>query len=419
MVICLVLLETMTSHTRLTSLHGHVSSIFNNTKWLIQANVNVIPGPREEAIVIQNTTHGVKMSQQTTSTQLLQPQRVNSSTNTLTLTQPTTVGASSSTDPHFTQYGHLTDSVLPVSKLEDKYIIYRCTYFCGGLADRQKGIVTAYIISQILRRKFGLIMTMGCEFSNYVVPNVVNWIVDPAALKGKSTEVKRLIDNSRFGKTLKDGKLEDIFSKDVTYYEGNINLVVPLMNKEAFLSLPWINNLTMPDIYKTAFAQLFKFASSTQKRYETFRARLRNRRLVCAHLRMGKSKTIPADGSRTGKGRPDPKALITFLKAKITPSDIVFIATDSDEVREVFRVVFSDMLIELEGKIVHIDRSGKKFDCSGMEKAILDEYVLSTCDTLVVSNSGFSTVATYIRGTDDNLYRALDTTISNITRGQR
>ncbi len=317
------------------------------------------------------------------------------------------------------QYGVMQDVVPPMDVMVDKYIIYECSSLCGGLADRQKGIITSYLVSQMLKRNFGIFMRRPCEFSNFVIPNLVEWRIKAAKLKGRSQETIRAIDNGRIGSEMTNNSLERMYDKDVTYYKGNIDYVLCLMKNPLFSTVKWAQNKSHHDIYRIAFSQLFWFAPNTQAKFDSFnvKAERESKQLICAHLRMGQSKTIPRDGRRT-HSRPDVESVVLFLKKQLqmAGSCRVFIATDSDEARAVFKRAFPEHFIDIEGQIVHIDRTTGGDVCSGMEKAILDEYILSTCDTLVMSRSGFSRIAAIVRVSDERLFLAKQ---KNITRTKR
>ncbi|XP_067648973.1 uncharacterized protein [Haliotis asinina] len=318
------------------------------------------------------------------------------------------------------QFGVVQDVVLPMDALVDKYIIYECNSHCGGLADRQKGIVTSYLVSQMLKRNFGLFMRAPCEFSKFVIPNLVEWRIEEAKLKGRSRETIRAIDNVRLGREMENSNLETMYDKDVTYYMGNRDYTPSLMKNPLFSSVKWAQNKSLHDIYRIAFSQLFRFAPKTQIKFDSFNAEAEraSKQLICAHLRMGKSETIPRDAPKITY-RPDLESVVLFLKEQVqmAGSCRVFIATDSDEARVVLKRAFPEHFIEIKGQIVHIDRLTKGVDaCSGMEKAILDEYILSTCNTLIMSKSGFSRMAAIVRGSDKRLFLASQ---KNITRSER
>ncbi|XP_071084736.1 uncharacterized protein [Haliotis cracherodii] len=318
------------------------------------------------------------------------------------------------------QYGVPRNATHPenVNKV-GKYIIYTCNdESCGGLADRQEGIITSYILSQMLKRNFGLSMERPCNFSNYVIPNSVKWQIDENMLKNRSREKKVCMNGLACGRKMKQSDLEKMFDKDVTFYKGNIDYVPFLMENPLFGTVQWAQNKSHHEIYRIAFSQLFKLSPSTMSKYESFndKARKESGKLFCAHLRIGKSKNMPTDRFRTDD-RPDPITLIQFLKKKLqdSPSSKLFIATDNDEVRFQFKDAFPLTFLDIKGNITHIDQGGRN-DCSGFEKGILDQYVLTTCDTLVISDSGFSRTAAVVRGTDNNLFIIYQKNITQIKR---
>ena len=57
-------------------------------------------------------------------------------------------------------------------------MIYYCTSFWGGFADRLKGIVFAYVIAALTNRKFGIQITDNpCPVTDFVRLSEVKWSV--------------------------------------------------------------------------------------------------------------------------------------------------------------------------------------------------------------------------------------------------
>ncbi|XP_046574262.1 uncharacterized protein LOC124282339 [Haliotis rubra] len=303
--------------------------------------------------------------------------------------------------------------------IQDKYIIYTCnTGRCGGLADRQKGIVTSFVLAQMLGRQFGISMYKPCEISEFVTPKDVNWTVDRRTLSRLQKEWIVDLDGNGMGVAMATGDLEAMFQKEGTMYTGNIDFVPYLMKNPLFQKVSWARNLSHLDIYKYAFKKLFRLSHKTQNTFDEIFGTIdpNHEKLVCAHIRMGKSRTIPRDNSRKTL-QPHPESLIRFFEGKVHPGyDRLFIATDSEQIRVQFQKAFPDSYLEVKGQIVHIDRPSGTFQCSGMEKVVLDQYILSVCDTLVMSVSGFSRLAAILRGRDDDLFLA---TGKNITASPR
>ena len=64
--------------------------------------------------------------------------------------------------------------------------------YCGGWADRQKGIVNAFVIAAILGQKFKVHMPQPCELGFFLSPGgAVDWRLEPGELIGR--DVNRMI----------------------------------------------------------------------------------------------------------------------------------------------------------------------------------------------------------------------------------
>ncbi|XP_067668061.1 uncharacterized protein [Haliotis asinina] len=307
----------------------------------------------------------------------------------------------------------------PGETIQAKYIIYTCNARrCGGLADRLKGIVTAFVLAQMLGRQFGISMYKPCEISEFVTSKDVDWTVDSRTLAHLKKEWIVDLDGSSMGVAMATGDLEAMFHNEGIMYTGNIDFVPYLMKNPLFQKVSWARNLSHLDIYRHAFEKLFRLSHKTQRTFDEIVGSIdqNHQKLVCAHIRMGKSRTLPRDNSRKTL-RPDPKSLIRFLEEKLHPGyDKLFIATDSEQVRVQFQKAFPESYLEVKGQIIHIDRPSGTITCSGMEKVFLDQYILSVCDTLVMSVSGFSRLAAILRGRDDDLFLARGKNISTSPR---
>ncbi|XP_067682397.1 uncharacterized protein [Haliotis asinina] len=297
-----------------------------------------------------------------------------------------------------------------------KYIVCVCIgSYIGGLSDRLKGFVTGYLLSQMLGREFGIVMEQPCNLAEYWQPNMVNWRVDAGQIRALPQQRMRVIDNKQFPIDVQNKDLNNIFKGDVVNITINVNCVRHLMRNPLFKHTEWAGNKTEYDIYKHIVGLLFRLSPSTTDRLNALQKRIGDKVLICAHLRMGKSQTLPNDEYRKTR-KPKPRKVLTFLQSW-NQSDIykIFIATDSENVRKRFQNAFPETYVENEGPIVHIDRS-KNYTCDGLEKVILDLHVLSTCHVLVMSVSGLSRTAAILRGSDEYVYIASPTNISATTR---
>ena len=74
------------------------------------------------------------------------------------------------------------------------------------------------------------------------------------------------------------------------------------------------------------------------------------------------------------------------------------------QVQKKVKASFPETFVETTGPITHIDKYEGQDACTGMGRAILDQYILSLCDILIISESGLGRIAAFMRNTDDNLY---------------
>ena len=72
---------------------------------------------------------------------------------------------------------------------------------------------------------------------------------------------------------------------------------------------------------------------------------------------------------------------------------MIYIATDSDAVKEAAKSKFSKRFVYIHGRIMHIDKMADDEECSGFHKVVSDFCVLSTCDVLLMTRSGFGRLA--------------------------
>ncbi|XP_071102918.1 uncharacterized protein [Haliotis cracherodii] len=297
------------------------------------------------------------------------------------------------------------------SEQREKYLIYLCQRgkYCGGLTDRLIGIVTAYVASEIMGRRFGIKFESPCYLSTFLEPNLIDWEISPMALRNKTCRERVHLGNDGFG--TKINKHAKKLSKiDIIYYRGNLDILESLMKQKLIGSVQWARNKPLVNVYKTAITRLFKHSKRLKEQYQLFKSSLKRgpRQLICAHMRMGKSQTLTSDSNLTLSLRPRPDSVIRFVKNRLNSRKAdFFLATDSEEIRQRFKKEFPNNFREVQGPITHIDQGRGRYNCEAMGKVILDQYILSTCKTLIMSNSGFSRLAAIMRGTDLDLYLAL------------
>ena len=264
-----------------------------------------------------------------------------------------------------------------------KYLIHTCINHCGGFADRMRGIVALYLLSIKHKRKFGIYHLQPCHLRNVLVPSEYNWTIGDEMFLENSSRYDDLAFSRDFY-----GQYNGLLNKDVVFMQSN--------------AMP--NNLQ--GHFKKVFLTLFKPSEAIQKEINEFKQKHVGRnKLVCSHIRVGKNPSME-DVHYNDLGNIS--AIWQFLKRYDKVDHVIYIASDSDAVKEAAKLKFSKRLVDIPGRIMHIDIMADDEDCSGFRKVVLDFYVLSTCDVLLVTRSGFGRLASYLRDKTSGLFCVRD-----------
>ncbi|XP_046567125.1 uncharacterized protein LOC124275578 [Haliotis rubra] len=286
-------------------------------------------------------------------------------------------------------------------KYDKKYFIYDCSQqLCGGLGDRQEGILAAYLISQLMGRQFGVILTIPCDVTNILDENDDKWMIPPGSLTDLTVLPYKVLDRVAWNlrENIHTIELEQRFTQDVILFTVNQEFVKYLMKLPRFRDLKWAQNKTAVDIYNIVLRRLFKLKPKYQEQFDNFQTSVRanGRKLVCAHIRLHQSIT---------EHKVYIDKIFDFLRQYNNSATYrMFVATNSEQVREESRRMFPKVIVDIDGPLVHVDMDTGGKACDGFGKALLDQQILSTCDIYLMSDSGFGRVAAMLRGTDDNLY---------------
>ena len=130
-----------------------------------------------------------------------------------------------------------------------------------------------------------------------------------------------------------------------------------------------------------------------------------SQQLVCSHIRIGRNPTIPHDTKR--RDRTNVTSIFMFLKRFDIPSRyVIYVASDSQKVRKSVAGNFtSSFTVGLP--IVHLSRYyGKSVHiaCQGFHALLLEQYILSKCDILILTRSGFGKMAAHMSEKFQELY---------------
>ncbi|XP_069142538.1 uncharacterized protein [Argopecten irradians] len=286
------------------------------------------------------------------------------------------------------------------------YIVYECDNEhpggCGGWSDRMSGMYSAYVISVILSKHFLIKYTISGKLTDYLSPNSLDWRYNSSLLEGRSWGYTNLIIKTP--KEIRECSitgLRSMFSKDVNFVRINWDYTQYFRKFPGLHSvIPWLFELHYADIYSTFFHKFFKPTKLITKAVNGI---VKNaKKLACAHIRMGGSKTIPGDDKHTDKSQL--KFIWDLLKRFENRNYSIFIATDAQFVRDRAKELFP-LLIEVEGRIIHIDwkTTGGNLD-EGYRKVVVDFFVLAKCDVLMLTLSGFGIMSAYLNTNATEMY---------------
>ncbi|GFN99388.1 hypothetical protein PoB_002589400 [Plakobranchus ocellatus] len=348
----------------------------------------------------------------------------------------------------------------------DQALVYTCVRGgCGGMADRQEGIVAGFLLACLTGRSFYILYQDKCPLSDYYVPNRIDWRV-PDKIRSRllSTDTQNIIaynqEAFKLGEQLAGANLTSLMTSEIVVFSTNQDFTRYLIHNPAWKELRWARGMNRAKIYTTVWEQLFKLSRPLQRglrkfvdqlylrhkntlnkqdgdyfmypvpllsRWRQFKDRARGQpperggrhvryTLVCGQFRMKRNPTIPRDN--LPHDHLDVSAIWDFLqKHNDSHRYRIFVATDSEEIRSKAKLLFPETLLDIPGPILHSDLAGERKDlCQGIQKALLDQLALSSCD---ISMRGYKShlgaIAAYWRGLDTRLYCFNSTTLEQCT----
>lgn len=248
-------------------------------------------------------------------------------------------------------------------------------------------------------RTFGIIMDNPCPLTDTFVPNDYRWNISMSLFKNMSSISIDVRNNKKYTSSLATMDFNAKYPQDVVFILANQDYLPLLQRNKLYKNkVPsWSNN----EMYVKMFQSLFKLSPSAQEELDSFLGRARpkpNMKLVCAQIRIGKNPTIPWDNRVI-----TPLKLVDVIWKFLNETDdsSIFVATDSEGIRQVAKTYYGKRFVDTSGPIIHIDKPykyNKAKVCAGVRKLLLDQFVLIECDTLIVSSSSYSRIPAMIHG---------------------
>ncbi|XP_053406280.1 uncharacterized protein LOC123529365 [Mercenaria mercenaria] len=292
-----------------------------------------------------------------------------------------------------------------------KFIVYSCDFSrsCGGLGDRQRGIVSLFLLALLTSRAFVISFEKPCALENVLKPHLYDWSVCKSFVNTIGNNDSKIFDFVNRAELFNATQDFDKWGWKVVFIKINFHLFDQLRKREDVRDrIDWLLHMSKWKVVNTVLQILFKPAQTSFDYLKQFdKHKVQGKTLVCSHIRTGKNPSIPEDN--VFRTKPDETIIFNFLKKYIASSQyVLYLATDSDSVRQKFIKMFENS-IKMNITLVHIDRLGKykmfqKQACEGLKFAVVEQYILSACDILILTKSGFGKTAAYMRGKSDQLF---------------
>lgn len=274
----------------------------------------------------------------------------------------------------------------------------------GGLADRMKGLMTAYALAVVTNRRFYIRWMDPFPLRRNLEPSAYDW--DPARpaqgyLNGAvATRHIDIIDNGAILADMTPRMIEQTLFSDARYVAINANhLRFEPLFKFADLPAPVTAGTaaTAELIYSMLFMESANDAFSEQgARFKEFRSR--HDTLIGVHLRTG-----------GGNGWNDPVMddwenythLLEQAQALASKNEAqnpgFYFVSDSTKARQAVHALGKpEWLVELE-EVSHIDRSSGQ-QTRDNDLAFYEFQTLRTCDSLISGKGGFAQTAAMTGG---------------------
>lgn len=280
---------------------------------------------------------------------------------------------------------------------DTKAIIWKCDGNCGGLGDRQRGILTSFMLALVIGRAFFIQNDIPVPLQHYfhVANPHLRWTLEESHLEGRTVLHENFLNDWP--------SIGDYTTANLSHYDS-YDFVIQFNNHwQPFqilrnpLTPVWARKLRQYDDHVLAgclLNYLLVPARSLQDDLHQVRqaVAVHNQRLLAVQIRTGdnqiKNTTVLTDFIQLFQ------TCIQKLQRFSPVPFQVFLTTDSDEALQVFQAAYPSLLT-FSGDIYHVDgRFGAPADPdAAFRKLVLDHLLISQADEVLISRSGFSEYA--------------------------
>lgn len=294
----------------------------------------------------------------------------------------------------------------------DKLLVYTNNLSPGkrGVrwAELVEGVVSAYVIAGLTGRRLKAEFP-DCVVSKLIAPNRHDWRFSYTRGPGVGQPHRSVVDKEnyeRFKLDIHKTDLNDVIplKVKVVYFKSNLPLLQGLVRSEVNREkVPWMRNLTHPEVFAAVYKHLFRLVEPLQARLDEILADFAvpgAGRLVCADVTMGKGSSRGGDSNVKAKQLA---GLWAWLGEQLEGRDKLFLTGDDpDVITSARNQGFADRLIVINGEKEMMTHEGDV--CEGYKEIVLKHHLLMNCDLLVRGQAGLGVMAAYIRGSDSGLF---------------
>ena len=292
------------------------------------------------------------------------------------------------------------------------YIVHLCRKGdnCRGWGDRQKGIVSSYLLALLTNRFFVIVHDDPCPLTNFLVPNSHNWtsctdyVLNVPLFKTQTLHYYN--EEYAFRDTIASTDFDVTLNKQVVFIKTNqIWTTYVLANEKAKRNIPSTVGKGIMEINRNILKRLFRPTITLQQEIMKYMENVhQQQKLVCSHIRTGKNPSMPQDKAK-GDSQRTVQTIFHFLKKYDIPSQyMIYVATDSDAVKKKLKDTFHSCFT-VDQPIVHVALyRAHENACKGFKTALLEQHLLSKCHVLIYTRSSFGRLASYMNDVMQGLY---------------
>ena len=250
----------------------------------------------------------------------------------------------------------------------------------GGLADRLKGIISAYLFSIYTNRAFAIEWFSPCPLEPSLTHALCDWRTSTWSTPLRNPKAVRhldLIDQVGLFETISPEEIVELLSENEQVVYINTNIFSHTLCNKMF------PNFNTNEVFKAAFDSLFQFNVPHQFLELLQDVHNHSGNLIGVHWRTGGGNGW--DDPHMGEWSKADEAIEFALekaKEKGLDNPVVYFATDSDKAKsKVLEREWKNKIIMATQEVGHIDKVGDNARDS-FDYALTEFMILSKCDLI-------------------------------------